>query len=252
MGTIRKPFQGVFNIIRFNWHFYVIAVIVILLAATLLFVFPSPFGMLAGIVGLALLITISLSLVVSFYVYDLSELYELNWLRSIDPNEKIVNIHAGFDETSELIRDRFPSNELTVFDFYDPEKHTEVSIKRARSAYDLYPDTQSIQTSQIPIPDQTVNKILLILSAHEIRDNEGRAMFFKELNRVLKADGEIIIVEHLRDTINFLAYNIGFLHFHSESTWLDSFEAANFEVAEQRKITPFITLFKLKKNGITP
>lgn len=249
MDTVRKPFQGVFNIVRFNWHFYVIASIVVLLAATLLFVFPSPFGAFAGIFGLVLLITTSFSLIVSFYVYDLSGLYELNWLQPIDPNDKILNIHAGFDETSELISSMFPNNKVTVFDFYDPQRHTEISIKRARNAYGLYPDTQSIQTSQIPLPDETADKALLILSAHEIRDTEERALFFKELNRVLKADGEIVVVEHLRDTMNFLAYNIGFLHFHSESTWLDSFEAANFEVAEKRKITPFITKFKLKKNG---
>ena len=25
MATLRKPFQGVWNIVRFNWHFYVLS-----------------------------------------------------------------------------------------------------------------------------------------------------------------------------------------------------------------------------------
>jgi hypothetical protein len=29
MGAIRKPLQGVTNIIRFNWHFYVIALAIV-------------------------------------------------------------------------------------------------------------------------------------------------------------------------------------------------------------------------------
>ncbi len=29
---LRKPFQGVWNIIRFNWHFYVVAFVVIFIS----------------------------------------------------------------------------------------------------------------------------------------------------------------------------------------------------------------------------
>lgn len=51
-----------------------------------------------------ILITTSVSLLVSYYVYDLSDLYKLNWLHELVANLKrdlkIVNIHAGFDETS--------------------------------------------------------------------------------------------------------------------------------------------------------
>lgn len=251
MVTVRKSFQGIFNIVRFNWHFYVIALAVIVLAIALQFILPSHFTMLFGLLGLALLVTISISLLVSYYVYDLSELYKLDWLKNIKPDDRLVNIHAGFDETSEIINSKFPENQLSVFDFYDPEKHTEVSIKRARCNHQLYPGTQSIKSTKIPHKDQSADKILLFLSAHEIRDPDERAMFFQELHRILALGGEVIVVEHLRDITNFLAYNIGFLHFHSESTWIKSFEAASLSIVHKQKITPFITLYKLKKNGIT-
>ena len=44
----------------------------------------------------------------------------------------ITNINAGFDETSYILDDKFPNATIKAFDFYDAEKHTEASIKRAR------------------------------------------------------------------------------------------------------------------------
>ncbi len=67
---------------------------------------------------------------------------------------------------------------LQVFDFYDPHLHTEISIKRARKAYPAHPNTQSIQTSSIPLPNEVADSIFLVLAAHEIRNHAERARFF--------------------------------------------------------------------------
>ncbi len=52
----------------------------------------------------------------------------------IDESEvkQILNINAGFDETSFIIKNNFPNADLNVFDFYDAEIHTEPAIVRAR------------------------------------------------------------------------------------------------------------------------
>ncbi len=166
-------------------------------------------------------------------------------------NGKIVNINAGFDETSNLLRSKFANSELVVFDFYDPAKHTEVSIKRARKAYPPFPNTQQVKTNHLPLQDNSTEKVFAILSAHEIRNDDERNSFFKELRRALTATGQIIVTEHLRDTANFLAYNIGAFHFHSKASWLKAFQSSGLRVVEEIKITPFITTFILDKNGVT-
>ena len=248
---MRKPFQGTWNIIRFNWHFYALSigsVIILLLLSK-----NSNAAIHITSVFLLFFIAAStlISLGVSYYVYDFSDLYKLSWLDKIhfNRNEKIVNINAGFDETSILLKNKFPNSELFVFDFYDPAKHTEVSIKRARKAYPPFPGTKQINTNHLPLADNSIDKIFLILSAHEIRNNEERNSFFKELKRVLSVSGQIIVTEHLRDSVNFLAYNIGFFHFHSKITWQKTFHGAGLVVGDEIKITPFITTFILEKDG---
>jgi len=252
MEKMRKPFQGVWNIVRFNWHFYVLSFVVLLFLLFLPNYTDSTFRTYLLIFGLLIFLPTFISLSVSYYVYDLSGLYSLNWVDgSIDIEKmKIININAGFDETSILLKDKFPNSELLVFDFYDPKKHTEISIKRARKAYALFPSTKSVTATNLPTVDNSADKIFVIFAAHEIRNEQERIEFLKELKRVIKPTGEIFITEHLRDFPNFLAYNIGFLHFYSKQSWLNVFQLGELKLNNEQKITPFISTFTLTKYGV--
>ena len=172
MAEIRKPFQGVANIIRFNWHFYLAPAGVVLLYLLFNRYLPVPYDLYALTICGILTGTILISLLVSFYVYDLSSLYKLTWAGQPGAAgcSRIININAGFDETSALLQEKFHGSSLTVFDFYDPASHTEISIRRAREAYASYPGTQQISTSHIPLPDNYADKVFITLAAHEIRN----------------------------------------------------------------------------------
>ena len=251
MANLRTPFQGVWNIIRFNWHFYIMAIIAVFFIFWVTNKVNKPFKFYLKLIGFLILLSTSISLLVSFYVYDLSKLYEFKWLDEMLGNKasKIVNINAGFDETSVLLESKFKHAELVVLDFYDPSKHTEISIKRARKAYPPFPNTLEVATSNLIVKDGVADWVFAILTAHEIRNPKERIIFCKELRRILKSDGNIVIVEHLRDIQNFLAFNIGFFHFFSRKTWLKTFKNADLHVEKLISITPFIKLFILKKYG---
>lgn len=250
METIRKPFQGIFNIIRFNWHFYIIAMITIVLLFFLSEYVNPIFSLLLKIICLLLAIPIFISVCISYYIYDYSELYTFNWIPNNDSDINVINIHAGFDETSAIIQSKFPNSNFKIFDFYNPNLHTEISIKRARKMFPPYSNTEQINTSNLQLPDNSIDCIFLILAAHEIRKMEEQVMFFKEINRVLKRKGKIYVMEHLRDCNNFLAFNIGYYHFQTKRKWSDIFELSNLEIEKEVKITPFISTFFLKKNYV--
>lgn len=248
----RKPFQGVLNIVRFNWHFYWIAIAVIALLFVAEKYLPAGTTLYLFIFLLLAILGILLSLVASWYIYDRSELYTLNWLSPMNfpAGSKIVNIHAGFDETSALLQQRYPAAELEVFDFYDPELHTEDSIERARKAYPPYKGAKTISTHSVPLQPGSSDGIFLILAAHEIRDKQEQVLFFKQLERSLKKNGKVVVLEHSRDLPNFLVYSIGFFHFFSKGRWQRVFLSSGLEMERTFMITPFITAYILgKKNG---
>jgi SAM-dependent methyltransferase len=254
MAALRKPWEGVGNIVRFNWHFYVLAAGFCVLLAWGWF---RGEGWIAGLAGLALLgvtgVTLT-SLAVSAYVYDLSGLYGLKWLDGLLPADarELVNLHAGFDESSQLLAAKFPDARLRVFDFYDPATHPEVSIERARKVARVFPGTLAVETSALPLADASVDAVFLLLAAHEIRDEAERVRFFRELHRALKPAGKLIVTEHLRDPANLLAYSVGAFHFLSRRTWQQTFAQAGFRIARETKITPFVTTFLLEKHGDAP
>lgn len=246
---MRKPFQGVINIIRFNWHFYVIAFTLIGgLTIANLFLEDAVRWIIPTLIILILL-SITLSLGISYYIYDYTDIYNLDWLKPLDvpAGTNLVNIHAGFDETSHLLAQRYSRSMLQVFDFYDPVKHTEISIERARKLYGAYPNTKKIHTGNIPLEVNSTDYIFNIFAAHEIRDPVERIAFLKQLHACIKPTGYVVVLEHLRDLPNFIAYNIGFFHFHSRKEWRRNFTEAGFILEQELALTPFLALFILRK-----
>lgn len=250
METLRKPFQGITNIVRFNWHFYLIVLMILITTSILSFFLDDFFKPFLLIFIILFLIIVLSSLAVSYYVYDATGFYHLKWIKIEDSKpSKILNINAGFDETSDLLRKKFLNSEVVSVDFYDEKFHTEISIKRARNLYPNSAETIAVKTDNLPFKTTSVDFVFLIFAAHEIRDNPERIIFFKELNRILKTDGKIIITEHLRDFNNFMAFNIGFFHFLPLQFWKNTFTKSGFVISEKSKINPFVTSFYLNKNG---
>lgn len=249
MDKQRNILTGVSNIIRFNSGFYIAGFGIILLLFSLAGILNGQLKTWAQIFAWAGIIPLVLSLVVSWFVYDVSGFYKLEWMQTETGKKSgyMLNIHAGFDETSALLKAKFPEAQMFVYDFYDPKKHTEPSIERARKAYMPFPGTLQINTESIPQPGNSVEIIFLIFAAHEIRDNEERIQFFSELKRILKPGGTMHVVEHIRDLPNFFAYTIGFFHFLSRAAWLETFAKSGFFVKKQSPINPFVKYFILQK-----
>lgn len=246
MEVTRRKFQGVLNILSFNRHFYIVGLLVLslIIISQLLLKWSDT---ILFVIVLLFLYGLIMPLIVSAYVYDFSKYYQFNWLDAIiKPSsnpQTIVNINAGFDETSFIIKNKFPKSTLKVFDFYDAEKHTESAIIRARKVTLEYPNTQQIKSAYIPLEDNSVAVVFLLSAVHEIRTAEEKVRFLKECYRICKPDGKVILVEHLRDFSNFLAFSVGFTHFFSGKVWRKAFKESGFTSVIETKFTPFMSVF---------
>ncbi len=238
-------FTGVSQILRYNWHFYVAAGILDLIA-TLLLVFATS---LPGLIRFAIFLAaigagfwaVS-SLLVSHFVYDRSPLYEFTWLTAVlrDNPKSWVNIHAGLDQTTDKLIQIFPTLNPRVLDIYDSSLMSEPSIARARRRTDGLMPSPSASPFALPLRDAEFETIFLIFVAHELRHRSARLRFFREVVRSLKPGGRVVLVEHLRDFNNFVAYGPGALHFFSRSEWLRVCSQAGLFSLAELSVTPFI------------
>ncbi|MEO8351919.1 MAG: methyltransferase [Chthoniobacteraceae bacterium] len=237
------------TIARFNWPFYLAAIVVLIGAMGLLLVLPGTTLKIlagAGVAGAAYFIVGSLG--VSHLIYDRSDLYRWRWLERAlrgANRERFILCHSGFDECSEVLREMFAATDWQVLDHFDAAQMTEASIRRARRIFPPTPDTLPAPHDRWPGSAVGADVVFGLLAIHEFRSDEERRAWFSEAKRSLHADGRVVIVEHLRDLANFLVFGPGVLHFHSRGSWRRSWERAGLRCIDEFSITPWIRVFVL-------
>jgi SAM-dependent methyltransferase len=241
----RGRFQGVGQIAAYHWRAYAAAAVS--MAAAL--VLPAPWRSVALAMALPGALWACASLAVSYYVYDWSAIYRLDWIERslLRTPRRWVNIHAGLDETSLALAGLFPRAAGEILDIYDPVEMTEPSIERARRLVGAQPAASPAKWRALPLRSQAIDAAFVIFAAHELRSTEARVQFFREVRRILRIGGELVLVEHLRDWRNFLAFGPGFFHFLPERAWRLAADAAGFKLRLRFPLTPFVRVFVLRR-----
>ena len=134
--------------------------------------------------------------------------------------------------------------ELT-FDVFDQNHSGSPSLRRARALAGQSATPSALD--QLPLADGSIDLGLVIFAAHEIRHDATRVAFFRELARIIGPAGRVLVVEHLRDGWNLLAYGPGSFHFLSRRTWLQTFAQAGLRVAQETSLTPWVRRFELRR-----
>ena len=245
----RGKWQGMITIALFNWPYYLAAGAV--LVATLGGLLLSQSTGMRLIYGVALggaVYFLVGSLGVSHLIYDRSDLYRFGWidraLHGVHVNHAIF-CHSGFDETSLELREKLGNVGWQNLDHFDETQMTEASIRRARRRYPPVEGTLRAPYGNWPIRADAADVIFGLLAIHELRNDLQRASWFGEAKRSLHADGCLVLVEHIRDAANFLAFGPGFLHFHSRESWRRAWESAGFRPLDEFRITPWVRVFVL-------
>jgi SAM-dependent methyltransferase len=247
----RSYWQGMMTIARFNWPFYVAAVLVLLATICgllLLSAFANKIICGVALAGAAYFVLGSLG--VSHLVYDRSDLYQWGWLdrafRGLNIRQAIF-CHSGFDETSAELREKFSKVSWQILDHFDEKQMTEASIRRARALFPPTLGTLPARYDVWPMAVESADLVLGLLAIHELRSEAERSLWFKESKRCLRPGGRVVLVEHVRDAANFFAFGPGFVHFHSPASWRRCWETAGFHLADEFRVTPFVRIFVLSK-----
>jgi hypothetical protein len=268
---MRRPLQGVAGIVRFNAPFFVaaaVAVVVAVVAAVLLHE-PPWLRAVAALAALGALVLSGGALLASYLTYDRSGLYTWAWFdrfvsstttststsktmttTTSTTTTTIAHVHTGLDESTAILRRRYERARVLVYHASDTRAQTEASIARARAIVPRHPDTVDVGLGPLPVRD--VDVIVLPMAAHEVRDDDVRARWFQTLAGSLTPGGRVVVVEHLRDARNLLAFHLGVLHFLSRATWHDTFGKAGLVVVEESWVTPLLALLVLRRAADGP
>jgi SAM-dependent methyltransferase len=244
-----SSFAGVAKIVRFNWPWYAAAVLVNVVAVVALRsgALIGATRTLAWIALAAADVWLVASLAVSHFVYDRSAVASGDWLAAVNPGSvrRAAVFHGGLNEAEAAVARFLPASDVTAFDFYDGARVGSPSLERARSEAESA--GARIAPDKIPLEAGSLDLGLVVFAAHEIRRADDRAAFFGEMARVLAPSGRLLVVEHLRDVWNLLAFGPGAFHFFPEAAWLRAFAAGRLRLLRQTPCTRFVRVFELAR-----
>lgn len=251
MTIFRAKFAGVLGILQYNWHYYATSLCAILCIWALLWL-----RLLPRTVGIALIVAAAvvafwslISVLASYYIYDHAGVTRWGWIPSTlsFPPRRWLNIHAGLDESTLALSRLLPNTRYEALDIYDSREMTEPSIARARLMRAPAQPALVGKLDALPLPDRDRDTLFVLFAAHEIRQPDRRAEFFREVARVMANSGQLVLVEHLRDWKNFVAFGPGFLHFYSRREWLRLAKTARLTIEHEVSATPFVRCFLMRK-----
>lgn len=251
-------FRGVIQVAQFNWPKVLGSVVVG--AAGLAGWRRLPWWLRLGTLG-ALFWT-PVSLAASWWVYDRSPLRRWRFVADGLPRapRTVLVVVAGFDEVSPVLAEVFGGARIDVVDVVaEPEP----SVRRARR---LYPAHAPVVDPAALGADHAYDLVLFARSAHEIRDPRTRHAMFAAARRAAAGDGDradgsdgaggpegsggrVVVVEHVRDLVNAVAFGPGFWHFQTAATWRTSFAAGGLKVQEHGTVTPLVHCWTLTPDG---
>jgi SAM-dependent methyltransferase len=190
------------------------------------------------------------ALAVSHFVYDRSRLMRWEWLSSrLIPPRCWGVIHAGLDDATPALRRLFPAAQGGTLDIFDAREMTERSIAVARRTERPFERRSRATSSALPFPEGRLDLVMLFFVAHELRRRSSRDALFAELRRIVAPEGRVVLVEHLRDIPNLLAFGAGALHFLPRREWLRLCAASGLLVREETRLTPFVRAYFLARTA---
>jgi ubiquinone/menaquinone biosynthesis C-methylase UbiE len=248
-------YSGTMATLLYNWPIFASILFFGVVALSAGWWVTAPWQWLLNVVGAGSFVVIFAILLATYLVYDRGQQREYDRLAELGQVAQanvVLDITCGKLRGTRGLLPHFQRGHYFLIDIYDEKKMTDQALSRARRMEPplevgrrIY--RQAGQASKLPVPHHWADVIFCDFSLHELQDAEDRAVIFAEFARVLKPNGRILIAEHGRDWLNFLAFGPGIFSFFSPATWEQHISAAGLSIEHHEQWRGLVHLWVVGK-----
>lgn len=132
----------------------------------------------------------------------------------VPATERFAYIDLGLQRQAIGLSRRLTTGQVIVIDIYNPQWTTSPWLVRWRSQEPPPPTDPRLSWREgslnlLPLPDESVNTVMMCHVAGEFWQEGDRAALLAEAFRILKPQGQLLLAETVRSQTNWLVYGLG-------------------------------------------
>jgi SAM-dependent methyltransferase len=173
-------------------------------------------------------------------------------MAQIQESDTFAYINMAFRQWAIELAHRLTSGQAIVIDVYSPQWAANRALARRRRQMphaipDPRLDWRAGEISLLPLPNDSVSTAILCQIMGEFWQAGDREVLLKEIFRILKPNGRILVAERARTQINWLVMGPRALSLPTKEQWRQHFSNAGFHLRSEREMAGLIHCFRADK-----
>jgi hypothetical protein len=195
-----------------------------------------------GVAGVGALSLTAAAVIVTWRVFGADAAARWDWVRSASARStRWLNLTTGFDDSTGRLQAIVDGVGRTI-DVFDLTRAPDAPLRRAREAFPPAGLTVPVAGLAAVVEPASAETVFLLMSAHETHGHERHALFLAA-RQALGSGGRVVLVEHLRDLANIVAFGPGAWQFSRRDDWLRSASEAGLVLIDERRLDPWVSGF---------
>lgn len=194
-----------------------------------------------------------------YQLYDLAGLrpyYILFDMASLAPEQDLVYIDVGLRQRPIALSRRLTSGRVVVVDIYTPQWMPSAALARWRQQWQHPPVDPRLnwrdgRIDLLPVPDNSVEAVMLCQICSEIWQDGDRELLLREVWRILKPNGRLLLAEPSRTQSAWAAHGLAAINLPTPDYWHQLLATTKFRFNREQDINGHIYCIIARKPAAT-
>ncbi len=212
-----------------------------------------------ALIGLLILILLIFALVAG--LWSVNKLYGANGqhpgevlfnLSGVQPDGSVGYVDLGLHAQALIFSNYLTTGRLIIMDIYHPQMTPSRTLLRARKhAPPAYSDPRIIWYDSpidlLPLPDRSITAVFAPQILSELHQHGDRVILLREMFRILRPNGRLLLSERTNTRINWLTLAPGITNMHAINYWRELLTQAGFVIQRVEDLQGLITCLRADK-----